>query len=582
MANRLHQPHVPLPEIHWSPNEQWVWRKLRRGEVADFNEKYGVFPTPWEDEAWNEKEKARRLIRPEFLYTILLHEPWRSALSNWGVRLGGAYFPEPIEMPMADVINELWLVGCRIENGLLLYDAHFAHRLVINRSFVNGPAYLQGLRAGGALVMDRSRLGETTIKRAHLEGDFSAYQTKFENGLNMDWIKVDGSVFMAEARCEELVQLTGARVGGLLNMNQAFLGEKLFLNQAQLRGGLFMSDSHFEKSIQLEGVLVRGSVDMGHAFFGGGLAMERAEIQGDLIMRRSRFTGEARLNGLRVSGPVVMTDSIFSLDLDMTGATIQGALVLRMGAFRGMVRLSDSKVQGALLMEGASFYSLGLSDVQVELVCDGMRPDGSGAAWPQKLAIDHFVYNNLCTGVTESSFGEITERSVDWIKNWLSSHRPFSPQPYEQCAKVLRSAGEYRKASEVLYSGKERERLEPDGKWGRWLLLTASRLLLGHGIGWRFVVVPSCWALLFILLGSFFVFYAQPDNTHSYWWALTYSLSKIIPLAYLGSNLQELYFGSFWTNAYFILQTLYGWFFTNVVLVAILAAVAKMIRFGER
>ena len=37
MANRLHQPHVPLPEIHWSPNEQWVWRKLRRGESACLN-----------------------------------------------------------------------------------------------------------------------------------------------------------------------------------------------------------------------------------------------------------------------------------------------------------------------------------------------------------------------------------------------------------------------------------------------------------------------------------------------------------------------------------------------------------------
>ena len=89
MANRLHQPHVPLPEIHWSPNEQWVWRTLRREERVDFNERCGVKLVAWEDEAWNEEEKARRLIRPEFLYTILLHEPWRGALSNWGVRLRG-------------------------------------------------------------------------------------------------------------------------------------------------------------------------------------------------------------------------------------------------------------------------------------------------------------------------------------------------------------------------------------------------------------------------------------------------------------------------------------------------------------
>ena len=112
MANRLHQPHVPLPEIHWSPNEQWVWRTLRREERVDFNERCGVKLVAWEDEAWNEEEKARRLIRPEFLYTILLHEPWRGALSNWGVRLRGAYLEAPIMMPNAEIGHEVWLAGC--------------------------------------------------------------------------------------------------------------------------------------------------------------------------------------------------------------------------------------------------------------------------------------------------------------------------------------------------------------------------------------------------------------------------------------------------------------------------------------
>ena len=93
------------------------------------------------------------------------------------------------------------------------------------------------------------------------------------------------------------------------------------------------------------------------------------------------------------------------------------------------------------------------------------------------------------------------DRPASWFTGWLAKHKPYSPQPYEQCAKVLQEAGQPGKAMEILYQAKERERNEPNGDFRRWVWLTASKWLLGHGLTWRFALVPAAWAVGVLLLG---------------------------------------------------------------------------------
>lgn len=137
MHKLRHYPPAPFSEIHWNPTEHWVWRKLSTGESADFNERYGLCPLSWVEGAWPKEEKARRRIRPQFLYTILLHEPWREALSDRGVRLVGAYLAGPVDMPHAVVRHEFCLIDCYLEGGLNLFDARFTHRVDIYACCVN-------------------------------------------------------------------------------------------------------------------------------------------------------------------------------------------------------------------------------------------------------------------------------------------------------------------------------------------------------------------------------------------------------------------------------------------------------------
>jgi hypothetical protein len=74
---------VPLPMEDWSAQERWVWDMVSTGKIADFNDtgldfnRGGRELKPENEEDWKGEEGARRLLRPAFLETILLYEPWR-------------------------------------------------------------------------------------------------------------------------------------------------------------------------------------------------------------------------------------------------------------------------------------------------------------------------------------------------------------------------------------------------------------------------------------------------------------------------------------------------------------------------
>ena len=73
-------------------------------------------------------------------------------------------------------------------------------------------------------------------------------------------------------------------------------------------------------------------------------------------------------------------------------------------------------------------------------------------SWPQKdkLNLSGLVYDAIHEEAPRDS-----KRRLKWLR--LQPERPFSPQPYEQLAKVLRASGYERKAKKVLI-GKQRDR----------------------------------------------------------------------------------------------------------------------------
>ena len=105
-----------LPPSVWTPQEKWVWEQVSQGEIADFNkaEGYGGKLSPRKSEGW----KENRILRPKFLETILLQEPYQNALTHRGVRIVGAWFKEPVDLSNATIPSQLWLNGSRFEQDV--------------------------------------------------------------------------------------------------------------------------------------------------------------------------------------------------------------------------------------------------------------------------------------------------------------------------------------------------------------------------------------------------------------------------------------------------------------------------------
>ena len=98
----------PSAEFKWSGSEEWAWKEICEGRVADFNECLGEELDPKDpkhDPRWLD---GRRTLRPDFLRTILLREPLRSAIDYRGVRIVGAYFADEIDL--SDALIERPLV----------------------------------------------------------------------------------------------------------------------------------------------------------------------------------------------------------------------------------------------------------------------------------------------------------------------------------------------------------------------------------------------------------------------------------------------------------------------------------------
>ena len=106
------------PRTSWLESEQWAWIQICEGRKANFNALHHENLDPRIDanpHKWNERSLGRTFLR-----TILLFEPYRSAIPHRGVFIVGAYFP----------------------NGVDLKDSPTSRRLVLERSLFPLPVAL--------------------------------------------------------------------------------------------------------------------------------------------------------------------------------------------------------------------------------------------------------------------------------------------------------------------------------------------------------------------------------------------------------------------------------------------------------
>ncbi len=491
------------------------------------------------------------------------------------IAMEGAEFQEELAMDGAEVKGSLFMRKGRFQDARL-HGVQVGGQLDMEGAEFQGKLAMDGAVIKGNLFMRKSRFKDTHLPGVWVGGQLDMRGAEFQGKLAMDRAKVKASLFMRQGKFKD-ARLPGVRVGGSITMEGAEFQGKLAMNGADVEGDLFMTKGRF-KDAHLHGVQVGGVISMEGAEFQEKLAMDRAVVKGTLFMTKGRFK-DARLPGVRVGGSITMEGAQFEESVIMQRTRVEEDLHLREARFKGAAELCFASVGGHVLCEGTELESLNLSDTKVDAFYDGRLRGDEKDSWPDDLNLDRFTYNHLRGSGDLLRSEDMTDRPVKWFVGWLKRSKPFSPQPYQQCAKVLREAGQSWKASEILFAGKDRER--ENSVWYRKAWLELLKWSVGYGLGWRFKVLPTAWAFGVLLAGAIVCFYSPNPSSppglvsdiHSFGWCLGLSLDRLLPLVQLSKDYTDFVFHG-WQRAWFIGQAVFGWGLASLI-IAGLAGVGK-------
>lgn len=136
-----------------------------------------------------------------------------------------------------------------------------------------------------------------------------------------------------------------------------------------------------------------------------------------------------------------MSGSSFSGDLNMGGLQVEGSLYMHNIEF-----VEDSK--------STPILTLTATNVRGDVKYGTIKP-------PKQVGIVGFSYERILSGgMKETASGRWVDSPIDWqvlYRDLLSLQVPYSPQPYEHLASVLRRMGDAETAISVLHESARRD-----------------------------------------------------------------------------------------------------------------------------
>ena len=553
--------------------------------------------------------------------------------------------------------HSIVLDGSFLAGGLDGEGLRLEHGLSLGRGFVaKGGVWLAGATVGGqldcaggsfensggrALGMDGIRVegavflgdgfaakGEVRLMSATV-GGLDCSGGSFENpsgaALTADGINVKGAVFFRDKfAAKGEVGLLGATVGGQLDCSgggfENSYGAALAMDGIDVNGSMFLGDKFTARGeVRLPGATVGNQLSCSGGRFenpnGDALTMDQVSVKGSVLLQ-SNFTakGEVRMGSARVGGQLSCVDGSFENPggkaLSMQGIDVKRDVFLG-GKFsaKGDVRLVGATVGGQLECSGSfespDGYALMLDTAVVKglLIIHG-RFRAEGGVDLSNTTVGAFVYDETVwprggLSLKGFTYGSIHgSRGANKRLRWLDGMKEFSPQPYEQLARVLRQMGHEHDAREVLIAKQRRMRDRGGLSWGsrlgNWLL----EWTVGYGYRARCAL---WWMLVFFALGSgfaglgwragLFVPSAQSEPSAlrpaqavaPRFHATLYSLDRFsLPPLDLGQKAawQPHERGNcdpwYWAfQIYFILHSLAGWTLTGLLIAALTGIIKK-------
>ncbi len=307
-----------------------------------------------------------------------------------------------------------------------------------------------------------------------------------ETGLQVKGAYVDGDEDNSGAT--KGLDFEGATLRHDLALVFCHIADAIILRQAKIKN-LFLDRSDLKAAIRADGLQVEGSVTVRNATIAGEVRLPGARLGCNLECDGAKLQAEGKA-------------------LSCDGAEVTGAFFWR----------ERAKARGCMDLTGASFGA----------ICD------DPACWPPELILNRCRYG---------AFVGVAPTDANSRLKWLALQQPkqygqdFWPDPYEQCAKVLREMGHGADARAILIEKerlqrmarreriardlaqarndrdttpeKDGLRLHTDRVIGHWLHLTGLRLwdgILGAVVGYGRKPQNAAWWGLAMWLIGFLVF----------------------------------------------------------------------------
>jgi len=555
------------PEKGWSPQGKWVWESVCAGKTADFKE--------WPKSC---------VLRPEFLKTILLREPYRSALTYKGARIQGARFVEPVDLSDATLIQCMSLVDCTFLKDVTLDRLKTSSFVMLSGSKFRGGLSMNCMKVGGYLWMrDGGEFTEVNLEAAEIDSEVNMSNSKFGGKLDMYgtkvggdlsletgaefaevelmYAKIDGSVYMANSKFGGKLDMYGTKVGGDLSLGKGAAFTEVKLIYAKIDGSVYMAKCKFGDKLDMYGMKVGGDLFMNDGAEFTKVNLVAAKIDGSVYMAKSKFGGELHMNSMKVGGHLSMGDgSVFDNQVSMILSRIESHLSISGSAFNSL-DLAGTHIGGE--------FRLGRDEKgrETQWVMQGsrliLRNTEIGAiedqenAWPPNLELDGFKYSHLggSAGDEKSNIG------------WLEKQKTYSPQPYEQRADVVKKMGFPDKANEILFAKKEREQKEAwvRHQWLSWFSLAAQRCSIGYGyhifwsLGWVSALIVAGWL---IAMRTF------QGKCKGPVWCFIYSLDLLLPIIQLDKRNYDTHLGGR-AKYYFYVHKIFGYVLASFIIAGI-------------
>ena len=206
----------PLPD--WMPQEKWVWKRVCEGKIADLS-KFEGFNTKAALGKFGYLSEIR-ILTPEFLETILLHEPFRGALTRHGVKIVGAWFKDKIDLSNSTLAHPLWLEGSRFDKDVYLNHLKTPCVISLKGSKFNGELIMDSLQVDNYLLMrDNAEFNYVSLLNAKIGSALEMDGSKFRDKLVMQRLEVENNLYMRYGAEFEDVVLSRAKIKGNLELS---------------------------------------------------------------------------------------------------------------------------------------------------------------------------------------------------------------------------------------------------------------------------------------------------------------------------------------------------------------------------